>query len=196
MDIETIRRNFCQRTMGLNAAARPQRSAPDADVRSCVLFGGANRYRAYRLNGSGAHGPKTTTAKPTRTMTFDRIEVKGKGKGGVPKVGTSSRGWPACPCDRGSNSARQSFRLHLSEGQEYRPQEAVRLCACLKHHGRVQLELAPLHGIRPGDAVRAEWLKHDSLADSLNIPHSLAGAKGFGVASVSAQDRNCSVEYT
>ena len=73
--------------------------------------------------------------------------------------------------------------------------EAVRLCACLKHHGCVQLELAPLHGIRTGDAVRAGWFKHDSLADSLNVPYSLAGAEGFGVTSVSAQDRNCSVEY-
>jgi hypothetical protein len=68
------------------------------------------------------------------------------------------------------------------------------LCPCLKHHGRVQLELAPLHGICTGDAVCTDWLEHDSLADSLDIPHPLASDERLRVTSVSTDYRNGSVK--
>jgi len=76
---------------------------------------------------------------------------------------------------------RTAFRIHPS-------------CHCLTNRSRICFELIPVHRIGPSDAVRVYRLKHNPLAHSSDVPHTLASMKCLRMAPIATQDCDWSLK--
>jgi len=68
------------------------------------------------------------------------------------------------------------------------------LCHCLTNRGCICLKLTPVHRIGPSDAVWVYRLKHYPLADSPDVPHTLASMKCLRMAPICTQDCDWSLK--